>query len=282
MAGRLTLRIQGRLSHLTPTERRLAGLLLDDRALIESHSATELAGLAGVSKATAARFFRSLGYGSFEEAKVQAREERNRTQPYAYARATPERAVLGRTIGDHLALELDNLTRTFEQMRPDTLGEAARLVAEAPRVWCLGFGAEEGLARLARLTFARLRADVHLLGVHAGAWAEDLAMMGPRDALLLFTLEPRPRLLGALASYARTTRANVVTLTDHRYMGRAERFSRLVVGCHVASYVSVPSHTAMQSVLRLMAVAMIDRMGSAGQERMAALGDINEELDLFE
>ena len=74
--------------------------------------------------------------------------------------------VLGRAIGDHLALELANLTLTFEGMRSDTLAEAARLIVGTPRVWCLGFGSEEGPARLARLTFARLRPDVHLLGTH--------------------------------------------------------------------------------------------------------------------
>lgn len=62
-----------------------------------------------------------------------------------------------------------NLTRTFEEMRPDLLTEAARLIQDAPGVWCMGFGAEEGLAQLTRLTFARLRPDGHLLATHAGA-----------------------------------------------------------------------------------------------------------------
>ena len=32
--------------------------------------------------------------------------------------------------GEHLELELANLTRTFEELRSDTLTEAARLIAE--------------------------------------------------------------------------------------------------------------------------------------------------------
>ena len=47
------------------------------------------------TKATAARFFRNLGYTDFDEAKTQAREERNRTQPYAYSPG-PERVTPGR------------------------------------------------------------------------------------------------------------------------------------------------------------------------------------------
>lgn len=282
MATRLTLRIQERISRLTKSEQNLAGLLLENQALIETHSATELSALASISKATTARFFRNLGYTDFEEARTQAREERNRTQPYAYSPGAPETAVLGRTIADHLELERANLTRTFEEMRPDLLTGAARLILDAPRVWCMGFGAEEGLARLARLTFARLRPDVHLLAAHPGAWAEDLAMTGPRDALILLTLEPRPRFQSALTAYARTSRMNVITLTDHRYFARAQRFSKLVIGCHVATYGAVPTHSTLASVIRILAVSFIGLAGDTALQRLSVIDDINEEIDLFE
>ena len=281
MATRLTLRIQEKISRLTKAEHKIAALLLENHALIETHSATEIAALSGVSKATAARFFQSLGYADFDEAKSQAREERNRTQPYAYS-AAPESVVLGRSIGNHLDLELLNLTRTFEEMQSDTLTHAAKLIAAAPRVWVLGFGAEEGLARYARLIFARLRADVQVLGTHQGSWAEDLAMTGPRDVLLLLTLEPRPKQVATLMAYARTTRMNVITLTDHQFYARAQRFSRLVIGCHVASFGSIPSHTTMLSVLRLMAIAFIGQSGEVAQQRLSVIDEINEEIDLFE
>lgn len=282
MATRLTLRIQERISRLTKAEHKLAALLLENHALMETHSATEMAALSGVSKATTARFFQSLGYADFDEAKTQAREERNRTQPYSYLPAAPEAVALGRSIGNHLDLELLNLTRTFEEMHSELLTDAAALIAAAPRVWVLGFGAEEGLARHARLTFARLRPDVLMLGTHQGSWAEDLAMTGPRDVLLLLTLEPRPRQLGTLMAYARTTRMNVITLTDHHYYARAQRFSRLVIGCHVASYGSIPSHTALLSVLRLLAIAFIAKSGETALQRLAVIDEINEELDLFD
>jgi DNA-binding MurR/RpiR family transcriptional regulator len=282
MATRLTLRLQDKVSGLTKAEQKLAALLLENQTMIETHSATELSALAGVSKATTARFFRSLGYNDFEEARTQAREERNRTQPYAYAQVQSDKAALGRSIGGHLELELLNLTRTFEEMRPDLLTEAVKLIHDAPRVWCMGFGAEAGLAQLARLTFARLRPDVNLLGNHAGAWAEDLAMTGPRDALILLTLEPRPKFQAALTAYARTTRMNVITLTDHRYMASAQRFSRLVIGCHVATFGRLPSHATLASMIRLLAIAFIGQAEDKALQRMAVIDDINEEIDLFE
>lgn len=282
MATRLTLRIQERISRLTPAEQKLAGLLLENHTLMETHTATELSALGGVSKATTARFFRNLGYTDFEEARSQAREERNRTQPYAYSTSPAAGAALGRSIAEHLELELLNLTRSFEELRPDALTEAARLILDAPRVWCLGFGAEEGAARLARLLFVRLRPDVLLLGGQGDTLAEDLALTGPRDVLLLLTLEPRPRALSALMAYARTTRMNVVTLCNHRFIPRAQRFSKLVIGCHVASYGLLPSHTALTSMVRLLAVAYLGQSGEPALQRLSVIEQINEEIDLFE
>ena len=106
MASRLILRIQERSARLTSSEKKIAQVLLRKQSLVETHTATELAALAGVSKATTARFFRSLGYSDFEEVRLQAREERNRREPYAALESVSEVTSLGRTIADHLELEL--------------------------------------------------------------------------------------------------------------------------------------------------------------------------------
>lgn len=279
MASRLTLRIQDRFSTLTSSEQKLGRLILERQDDILIHSATELADMAGVSKATAARFFRTLGYADFNEVREQAREERNRTQPYHYAVGGAEKMVLGRTIGAHLELEMANLTKTFEELRSDRLTEAAKLIGEAPNVWLLGLGLEEGLARYARLLLSRLRHNVLLLGGNAGSWAEDLAMTGPRDVLFLLTLEPRPKILKPVLAYLRTTRVNVITATDQTYVARAEKFSRVVLPCHVSSFGLGPSHTAMASAIRLLAVAYAAHAGDAAIQRSEIVADIHEELD---
>lgn len=282
MASRLTLRIQDSTARLTRSERKLAEILLADRTLIETHSATELAQMAEVSKATAARFFRTLGYGDFEEAKSQAREERNRSEPYSYTvHAAPE-PLSGRTIGAHMQLEIENLTRTFEEMRPDLLAEAVEVIFRAPRLWLAGFGIEEGIGRTARQSFAQLRPDVRIIGPDPTGWTEALSMAGPEDAMLLLTLPPRPRGLSALAGHARTTRVSVITLCDHAFAARARRFSRLVIPCHIASYGAIPTHTALLSALRLLAVGYAGRAGESVMQRMAALDDLGAELEVFE
>lgn len=279
MASRLALRIQERMSQLTVSEQKLGKLLIERQDVVNTHSATELAGMANVSKATAARFFRSLGYADFDEVKTQAREERNRTQPYKYSVAASAELAHGRAIGEHLELELLNLRRTFEEMRSDRLAEAAQLIANAPNVWFLGMGLEEGLVRQARLMFARLRPNVRLLGTHDGSWAEDLAMTGPKDVLMLVSLAPQPRLLTSVIDYARTSHMNIITITDHALLGRAQQISKIVLPCHVASYTTTPSYTAVTSVLRLLSTAYSSRAPESASQRMQIIDQIHEELD---
>lgn len=279
MASRLTLRIQEKFADLTRSEEKLASLILDQQDDALTHSATELARMAGVSKATAARFFRTLGYADFNEVRVQAREERDRTQPYRYTVAASEQVALGKAIGAHLDLELSSLTKTFEELHSDHLKDATELIADAPRVFFLGFALEEGFARYARLLFARLRHNTMVLGSGNGAWAEDLAMTGPRDVLVLLTLDPRPRILRPILNYAATTRINVITITDHSYLARARRFSKVVLPVHVASFGLGPSHTAMSGAIRLLAIAYAAHVGEPVTRRVGAVADIHDELD---
>lgn len=234
--------------------------------------------MAGVSKATAARFFQHLGYADFNEVKLQAREERNRTEPYGISVTQSEQVALGRTIGAHLELELKNLMKTFEEMRSDKVREAAELIADAPKVWILGLGTEEGVARYARLMFSRLRHSVMFLGVTPGAWADDLAMIGPKDVLLLITLPPRQPALKPLLSYAATSRLNVITITDRTSMLEAQRYSRVVLPCHVASFALGPSHTTVMSTVRLLALTFAAHVGKSAQQRVEIISAIEEEL----
>ncbi|MEM1077224.1 MAG: MurR/RpiR family transcriptional regulator [Pseudomonadota bacterium] len=282
MASRLILRIQEKQARLTGSEKKIAEVLVNNQGLIETHTATELAKLAGVSKATTARFFRSLGYVDFEEVRLQAREERDRTQPYTQKRAAQAPVILGRSMGDHLELELRNLTRTFEELRSDKLPEIAEILSSAPRVWFIGFGADDGAARIGKTVFSRLRHDVHYLDGAAQDWASQLAMMGPRDALVLVALEDRPKLLRSLLTYARTSRLRIITITGHLFQAQAERFSETVLPCHVASYGMLTTHATVVSMLRLIAIAYAGKNQDAVKQRAEMLEAITEELDLLE
>ena len=282
MSTRLALRIQDRIGRLTGSEQKLANVILETPTLIETHTATELAQLASVSKATAARFFRTLGYTDFEEVKLQAREERNRTQPYSYSISTSDKTVLGRTVGEHLELELNNITRTFEEMGPNTLHDAAKLIEKAPRLWFLALGSDGWSARYGRVMFSRLRHNVHLLGLNDSSLAEDLAMTGPRDVMITMLQGQQPKSLRSVLSYAKTTRVRIITLTDNANLVHAKRHSDIVIRCHIANYGLIPTYTTLVSTLRLLAISYIGLVGETAIQRIGLIGDINEELDILD
>jgi DNA-binding MurR/RpiR family transcriptional regulator len=282
MATRLALRIQECFEDLSPAERRLAAFVLDRTDEILTFSATELAVSAGVSKATAARLFRSLGYSDFNEVRLQAREERNRTGPVQQVvRRAPATRGAVRT-AEHLQVEVANLTRTFEELRSDLLGELVERLAHAPRLWVLGVGSEEGLARYARLMLARVRPAVHLLGGQPGAWAEDLAMAGAHEGLLAIALRPQLRILRPVLEFARTTRLEMVLLTDPTSCAAGRRLGALPVACHAMSHEGGPSHTATLSTIRLIALAISGRLGSLAAGRGELIAQIHDELDDLE
>ena len=191
----------------------------------------------------------------------------------------------GRTISDHLELELRNLTRSFEEMRSDLLPEVAAMLTTAPRVWFLGFGDEEGVASVGRSVFARLRHGVHQLQGSGQSWAAELSMTGPRDVLMVLTFEPRPKVLRPLLAHAphhahADRHRHRSRLCARRRSGFPRSFAALA---HVASYgISCrPTRRCPPRFSDLFAVAYLGRNAEAVSQRIATLSAIDEELDLY-
>jgi DNA-binding MurR/RpiR family transcriptional regulator len=278
MPTRLALRIQNRIEQLSRSERRLAESLLDrhDDPLV--YTAAELARQAGVSKATAARLFRSLGYRDFEEARLEAREERNRTAPARWVAAAPSAPSGASAVEAHLGMEVANLTRTFEELSTDRLRRAAHALTHAETVWTYGLGADAGVAETARILLARARPRVQRLGLAPGALAEEVAMVGPRDALLAIALRPQSTLIESVADFARATRLAIVALTDPASGERFRRLGAHTLICHAVGAAVGPSQSAALSMARLLSIAVAEQGGPAAQSRVALIRDVADEL----
>lgn len=277
MTTRLTLAIQEHFDQLSPSERKLATLLLERAEDLLIYSATELAAMADVSKATGARLFRRLGYADFNEVRLQAREEHHLASPYQPT-VPPKSTPRAHSIGSHLFSESDSLVRTFESLSGDTLANAAELLAKAPRVWLLGLGIDEGLASSVRPQLARIRPDVHNLGTQGGVSAEDLALTGPRDALLLVITQPRNPLMERLIAHAVTTRVEIVSVADVRNAAWAKRISKVVLPCYCASSEHAFSAMAVASMLHLLVQNVAVRLGKRASQRQVVIDDINREM----
>ena len=86
-------------------------------------------------------------------------------------------------------------------------------------------------------------------------------------------------MLRPILDYARTTRVNIIMITDLMSRVWAQKFASVVLPCHVASHGVGPSYTAMASAVRLLSMAFAERAGERAAERLELIAEIHEELD---
>src|SRR5690606_23166476 len=114
----LEKRIETHYESLPPAERRLGDLLLRFPGDIANFSATELAEMAGTSKAAATRLFRRLGYDSFNEVREEIRSASSWGSPIYIAEELPPSSNRGSIVAEQLRRDHDNLARTLESIDP--------------------------------------------------------------------------------------------------------------------------------------------------------------------
>lgn len=271
-------RIQELYAELPTRERRLADLILEMQGEVAVYSATELAAQAGVSKATAARLFRRLGFADFAEMRQQARTERHTGSPLDELEGVdPAR----RTLDNHLAQDLRNLTRTVEGMRSDTVNDAVKILARAERLWIVGFRNNHALALYARGLLAQLKDDVRLLPVGGYTVAEDLSAIGPGDALLGLAFRRRLPVMTEILHSANEAGAKVVLLADPT-VDDCARHAHVLLRCHNRGSALFDSYTAAMSVLNLLCSGVALNLGAKAKERLDRIEHLHDALGDFE
>jgi len=279
MGTLLSLRIQEKFDELTPSEQKLATVLLDHSDDLLSFSAKELSLASGVSAATAVRLFRNLGYRDFNEVRLQARQERNFTGPTTGLAVAVDPMPPGRaTAAAHLQVELGNLTRTFSALEAAPLRAAAESLVAARRVWIAGLGADADVASLVWTLFSRARPGVQVLPRDAQSWPSELASMGPGDVLL--AVAPRPWLaaFNPVLEFCQAARVQLIAICDPTSQARIERHGGLSLVCHVAQVPHTRSYTSIMSMVGLLHMAMLERLGQSALVRAELIDGLREKF----
>jgi len=272
------VRILDLYDRLSATERRLADTVLACQGDLASYSATELAGRAGVSKATAARFFRRLGYRDFTEARLQARSQRGWGSPLFQLAGVSDPARKAGNFGLHLTQDLQNITRTLEGLRSDAVGEAIDRLSQAPHLWVAGFRNSYALAHYARGLLIQVKPDVRLLPVGGQSLAEDLASVEPGDALLLIAFRRRPVLLRDLVAATQRAGATTILITDPSAAVTAN-LAPVVLRCHNRGIALFDSYAAAVSLLTFLCAAVGLRLGRESADRLERIESLHRDLD---
>lgn len=262
---------------LPPGERKLADAALARLSNLASYSATELAAEASVSKATAARFFRRIGYDSFEQARRQARSEAHLASPlYALAGVNPKERPSD-ALSRHLAADLRNLSESFRPSDSGVLELAIRHIGQAPRVHVVGMRNGHFVATYAAYLLAQVRDEVVSLPNAAMTLAEDLASLRRGDVLLVVDFRRRSAFLQAIVDTARQAGAQLVFLASPG-MPPLSRNGDVVIRCLTDSASIFHSYVPAVSIVNYLCAAVATELGRKSRKRLEAIEDLHESL----
>ncbi len=272
----LAARIQDCYAALPAAERKLADLVLDFPGDVAAYSATELADLAGVSKAAVTRFVQRLGYPGFEAARRAAREARTWGSPLYRLHHGSEPAG-GFDRERHLACELANLQNTFDGLDPAEFKEIVEALATARRVWLLGYRNSHFLAAYARWQFIQVRDQVQLLPQAGETLAEQMIDMGPDDILVVIGFRRRPPQIEAAMTAAAVAEVPILCLADPAAAGIG-RTAKWILRCAVTAAGAFDSYAAAISLLHFLSLELVAKTGAAGRRRLKTIEDMHQTL----
>jgi DNA-binding MurR/RpiR family transcriptional regulator len=257
-------------------ERRLADLLLEHPTAIVDQSATQLAARATVSKATAARFFKRLGYASFKSAQRATRERGTEVPLVSYGarvRALPAHKV---DLSLHLQNDVQNLVRTIEQQRSDDLNLAIRSLARADKLWVVGFGDNYPLAHFARALLIRVRPDIRMIPIGGFSVPEEFASISSTDTMLAFGVGRHTRSLRNILRSAAQAGAKIVFVTDQG-SGLDNVEGGVTLRCRILGASIFDSMTAPVSLMTYLCSALAARLGEGAIDRLRVIDSIHAE-----
>jgi DNA-binding MurR/RpiR family transcriptional regulator len=274
----LVHRIRETYDALPLGERKLAELILEMRGDLAAYSATELAARSGVSKATAARLVRRLGYADFHEMRQQARTHYHNGSPLAELSNT---LGLEATLAQHLAHDVAGLTRTIETIPAGDVQAAVDILAAAQRVIVVGFRNSYAPAFYARELLVQVRPHVILLPVSGQTVSEELSDLGRGDAILAFGFRRRPPVLGRILRIAAAAKARTVLLGDSS-LGKVGKSAKVVFRCFSHGARLFDSYVAAMSLVNYLGSGVALALGASAQERLRRIESLHEEFSDLE
>jgi DNA-binding MurR/RpiR family transcriptional regulator len=268
----IEVRITEKYADLAPQERRAADVLLEHLHDLAVYRASELADLAGVSKATMSRLFRRLDYDDFTQVRDQLLALRNAGLPVPVG-APP-------TVAHHLEVEVEHLRRVLVAAE-GAVEEAAGLVAGAATVTTVGLRNSYPVALHLAQQLTQVRTGVRVAPTPGQSLSDEVVGLGPDDVLVVVAFRRRPPEVAGLLALARAQGTRVVLMADPSGR-RLARPGDVWIECGAATQAAFDSHAAAMSVVAALSSRVLEALGSAAGQRVAAIAAAYRALDEVE
>jgi DNA-binding MurR/RpiR family transcriptional regulator len=207
-----TVRAHG--GRLTPTERRIATVVLDSPQIVGFGTVADLADEADAGAATVVRFANKLGYDGFVGLQRAVRRDLSGQLRPAAERIREQRQGLDH-VRDHAAIEQANVAITLTDV--DTAATRVvvnRLADERSDVLVLSGAASRGVALQFVIELSQLRTGVSMLDGNPVDVARELALAGAPPTIVAIDIRRYDRWVVDTLRLASERGAWVVAVTD--------------------------------------------------------------------
>ena len=260
-------RIRACYEDLPGSEARAADVLLNHPGLLATHSATELAAEAGVSKAAVTRLIRRLGYDSHAAARRDARLARQWGAPLYLQPDAPAGAGRKAVYAQHVAADQQSLAHTLHGLDEAVLDGSVLALARARRVVVLGFRNSAWLALYARIQLGLLRPAVDLAPLPSQTLSESLVGLGKGDVILAVGMRRRVPSFAAAIEAARAEGVRIVLVTDPTGVADVPG-ADWTLGCHCRGAAMFDTYVAAVSVINFLTAQVAAELGPTARRRL--------------
>lgn len=268
----LLYRVRASLADLHPAERKLGNLLCDFPGELASYSARELAALAGVSNATVTRFVRRLGYDNYEEARRDARAE-SETGSRLYLSQGRDS---GAPASQHVERSVLNIQRTMAVTDAAALDEVAKSIAQARKVWVIGFRASYPFANYLQWQLTQIKEAVVAIPGAGQTLGEHLVDVQSEDCVIFFGLRRRVAMTSQILDEVEGRGASVLFVTDEGAPMRSSANWHL--RCETGAPGPLFDHSAVMVLCHLIASRAIELAQAGGRDRLRNIEMLNDAL----
>ena len=281
-ASALDARIRHVYRDLPEAERKLADVVLTRQRELLGYSATELAELAGTSKSSAARFFRSLGYAGYEEFRQALRATQQQQSPLSRMASLRRQDSLGQQLQQHLHTDAALLNEWADAVPEAQLEAALGLLRKARKVWVVGYRHSHVTAFYAQSLLAQVRGEVFSLNDPAGRDADLLACASDKDVVLAVDFRRRSARLPQVLAAARQAGAQTLVLTDAPVSALAMQ-AQVVLRCGASAQQGLfDSYVCGVSVVNFLAATLAQQLRASTQGRLERIERLHVALDDLE
>jgi DNA-binding MurR/RpiR family transcriptional regulator len=291
--------VEARFAELTPTAKRIASYMLANLDKLGLETADQIAQQTGTSGISVGRFLRSVGYRNLDDLKRALCGAGTTPRPWlitdrldAYRREAgpelPPDAARADGIAPHndklaqaLEREIEAIRDVYTLARSATFARVAERIAEADAVFILGIQSIRGIGNAFHSHLEYLRPRVFYSDGTSGSYIDSLNSAFARPYCIVTDIRAYSRVARRYCEAAAARGVPLALVTDvYCPWARDVEADLLQVKTDVGQFWD--SLAPLTCLFNLLLSAVVDRLGSTLDERVARNRELQHIFDQFE